>query len=66
MSDEQPTKRVEQEGEEEGGDDKAPEEEAQVEFKPLVQLSEVEVKTMEENEDSLYSAFDILITHIIF
>ncbi len=59
MSDEQPTKRVDQENEEEGGDDKVPEEEAQVEFKPLVQLSEVEVKTMEENEESLFSTFEI-------
>jgi len=43
---------------EEGDDDKdegpAPEEEAKVDFKPLVDLKEVEVVTHEENEDVLF------------
>ncbi|PRT54151.1 Ran-specific GTPase-activating protein 1 [Wickerhamiella sorbophila] len=35
-------------------DDKAPEEEADVHFEPLVQLERVEVKTNEEDEDTIY------------
>lgn len=39
------------EGEDEGG--AAPEEECQAEFKPVVQLDEVETKSGEEEEDAL-------------
>ena len=39
---------------EEGGDEKAEEEEAKVEFKPLVKLKEVEVVSGEEDEDVLF------------
>lgn len=35
-------------------DDKAPEEEADVHFEPLVQLERVDVKTNEEDEDTIY------------
>ncbi len=42
------------EAEEGGDDDKAPEEEVSVEFKPLVKLKEVEVVTHEEDEESLF------------
>ncbi|CAF0732609.1 unnamed protein product [Brachionus calyciflorus] len=44
-----------EDAEEEGGDNQNPEEyEPQVEFKPLVKLEEVEVKTGEENEEALF------------
>ena len=44
-----------EENEEEGGDNQNPEEyEPQVDFKPLVKLSEVEVKTGEEDEEVLF------------
>ena len=48
-------KPADEEGE--GGDEEgaAPEEECQAEFKPLVQLDEVETSTGEEEEDCLLS-----------
>ena len=50
-----PPKPAEGEAEAEGGEDDAtaPEEECQAEFKPLVQLEEVETSTGEEEEDCL-------------
>lgn len=38
---------------EEDGDEAAPEEECQAEFKPVVQLQEVETSTGEEDEEAL-------------
>jgi hypothetical protein len=54
MSDkEQPT--VEDKGED---NETVPEEEPQVEFKPVVALSEVEVVTHEEDEEVLYKVYE--------
>jgi hypothetical protein len=44
-----------EDGEEEGTNPE--EEEVKIEFKPVVQLKEVEVKTLEENEDSLFKMY---------
>jgi len=48
--------KVEVEEEEASGatDEKAPEEEADVQFQPVVKLDEIKVKTHEEDEDVLY------------
>jgi len=45
--------KVEGEGDDDGGEEAAPEEECAAEFKPIVQLDEVEVSTGEEDEESL-------------
>jgi len=47
-------KEEEKEVGEEGSNETAPEEEAKVEFKPLVNLKEVEVVTHEEDEETLF------------
>lgn len=49
--------KAEGEGEEEGGDDEAPEEECKAEFKPIVQLEEVDVSTGEEDEECLMDLY---------
>ena len=41
-------------GPDEDGDEPAPEEECKAEFKPLVQLEEVEVTSGEEDEEALF------------
>ncbi|KAG2432580.1 hypothetical protein HXX76_008924 [Chlamydomonas incerta] len=46
-------KPADEEGGDEDGGDAAPEEECQAEFKPVVQLDEVETKSGEEDEDAL-------------
>ncbi len=45
--------KAEEEGEEGGEDEQAPEEECAAEFAPLVQLDEVETATGEEDEEAL-------------
>ncbi|KAG1665054.1 hypothetical protein FOA52_012472 [Chlamydomonas sp. UWO 241] len=49
-----PPKAEGEEDDGEGGEDDAPEEECQAEFKPLVQLEEVETSTGEEEEECLF------------
>lgn len=49
-----PAKAADGEEGEEGDDGAAPEEECQAEFKPIVQLDEVETSTGEEDEDLLF------------
>lgn len=45
--------KTEADGEDDGGEEAGPEEECAAEFKPVVQLDEIEVSTGEEDEETL-------------